>query len=229
MLEILNRYAHGLTSIPILHALRERGFLARLGGTVPLSGEELAREFSANRGYLDVALRMMTCLEWIRPTADGRYEAMPGLAGADLIPDRIMDLYRFPFDQYVQGGGGESLEPWLELVERRWNSEHPFLPDYLDGLLIVPLLLSLRAQERLTVVEETLRLDVDPAVRPIIERLFVAKRWAARSGDVLRVNRVGRFIIDRIFITATVASYKPMFEGARELLFGDAGRVFARD
>ncbi|PYS30179.1 MAG: hypothetical protein DMG11_06165, partial [Acidobacteria bacterium] len=229
MLEILNRYAHGLSSIPILHALRARGCLARLAEAAPVSTEDLAREFSANRGYLDVALRMLVCLEWIRPVADGRYEATPELASSNLIPDRIMDLYRFPFDLYVQGGAGNSLEPWLEQSERRWNCQHPFLPDYLDGLLIIPLLLSLRAQGRLSIVEETLGLDVDPAVRRWIERLFVARGWAARSGDVLHVNRVGRFVIDRIFITATVASYRPMFGNAQELLFGDAARAFARD
>jgi len=37
------------------------------------------------------------------------------------------------------------------------------------------------------------------------------------------------FIVDRIFITATVASYRPMFRRAQELLFGDAAQVFARD
>ncbi|HEX7679467.1 MAG TPA: class I SAM-dependent methyltransferase, partial [Thermoanaerobaculia bacterium] len=233
----MNRYSHGLASIPILHALREHGGMARLAETVAVSAEQLARELSANRAYLDVALRMLVCLDWIRPTADGRYEPTPGLANASVIPDQIMDLYCFPFDLYVQGGAGESIEPWLERSERRWNSEHPYLPDYLDGLLIIPLLLSLRAQGRLSIAEEkdsgtvaaTLSLNVDPAVRRGIERLFVAKGWAARSADVLHVNRAGRFVVDRIFITATVASYRPMFERAQELLFGDAARVFARD
>jgi polyketide synthase PksN len=229
MLEVLNRYSHGLTSVPILVALRERGCLARLAGTVAITAEEMADEFSANRGYLDVALRMMVCLEWLRPIADGRYEPTPGLASVGVLPARIMELYRFPFDRYVRGDGRESLEPWLEQSERRWSSEHPFLPDYLDGLLIIPLLLSLRAQGRLSVDDETLRLEVDPTVQRQIERLFVAKRWAARSGDVLRVNRAGRFVIERIFITATVASYMPMFARADELLFGDAARVFERD
>ncbi|HXI26613.1 MAG TPA: hypothetical protein VNG71_22365, partial [Pyrinomonadaceae bacterium] len=237
MLEILNRYSHGLASIPILQALRERGCLARLSETVPFSAWQLASEFSANRAYLDVALRMLLCLDWIRPAADGRYVATPGLVNSNAIPDQIMDLYRFPFDLYVQGSAGESLERWLEQSERHWNCEHPYLPDFLDGLLIVPLLLSLRAQARLGITEEknsetvasTLRLNVDPAVRRAIERVFVAKGWAARSGDVLHVNRAGRFVIDRIFVTATVASYKPMFERAQELLFGDAARVFARD
>src|SRR5262245_25805962 len=126
MLEILNRYSHGLASIPILHALRERGCLARLAEAGPISAERLAHEFSANRAYLDVGLRMLVCLEWIRLGADGRYEATSGLASSNVIPDEIMDLYRFPFDLYVRGGAGESLDPWLERSERRWDIEHPY-------------------------------------------------------------------------------------------------------
>src|SRR5262245_42847099 len=240
MLEILNRYSHGLASIPIIHALRERGCLARLAEAGPVSAERLAREFSANRAYLDVGLRMLVCLEWIRLGADGRYEATPELMSSKVIPEGIMDLYRFPFNSYVQGAAGESIDPWLERSERRWDSEHPYLPDYLDGLIVVPLLLSLQQQGRLGVAEEKdggtgaatmrpMRLDVDPAVRRRVERLFIAKGWAARRGDELLVNRAGRFVIDRVFVTGTVASYRPMFERAQDLLFGDAARVFARD
>ena len=238
MLEILNRYAHGLASVPFLHALRERGGLDRLESG-PLSAEQLAQGLSANRGYLDVALRMLVCLEWVRPAADGRYEATPELAHARVIPGGIMDLYRFPFDAYVRGDATESLEPWLELSERRWNSDHPFLPDFLDGLVIIPLLLALQTQKRLEVIERkpkndeqvvaTVRLRVEPHVRRAVERLFVANGWAARAGRTLTLSRAGRFVIERIFITAVLASYRPMFVRADELLFGDAARVFGRD
>ncbi len=230
MLELLNRYCHGLVSIPVLHALRERGVLARLAESTPVSVEQLAYELSPNRAYLDVALRMLVYLDWIRPTTDGKYEAMPALTHASVIPDRIMDLYRFPFDRYVVGGADDSLEPWLELSTRRWNSEDAHLPDFLDGLIVVPLLLSAHAETRLSVADEsTLVLNVEPAARGAIERLFLANGWAARSGDVLHLNRAGRFVIDRIFITAMVASYRPMLERAADLLFGDAARVFASD
>ncbi|MBV9495834.1 MAG: polyketide synthase dehydratase domain-containing protein, partial [Acidobacteria bacterium] len=238
MLELLNRYSHGLASISFFHALRERGGLALLESG-PLSAEQLARELSANRGYLDVALRMLDCLEWIRPAADGRYEATAELAHARAIPDAIMDLYRFPFEAFVGGGETESIEPWLELSERRWNSEHAFLPDFLDGLLILPLLLTLQTQKRLEVTERkrkgeeqavaTLSLRVEPHVRRAVERLFLANGWGTRAGKTLQLSRAGRFIVERIFITAVVASYRPMFVRAEELLFGDASAVFARD
>jgi acyl transferase domain-containing protein/SAM-dependent methyltransferase len=232
MLELLNRYSHGLVSIPILHTLRETGCLASLEETVAFSSEQLARELSANRGYLDVALRMMVCLEWIRPTQNGSYDVTPELANFRLIPERIMDLYNFPFDRYVQGDGGDLLEPWLARSERRWDSDHRYLPDYLDGLFM-PLLLALKTQGRLELVDReraaTLRLDVAPAVRGGVERLLVARGWASRSGGELQLSRAGRFVIDRILITAALASYRPMLARAPELLFGDAAGVFALD
>src|SRR5260370_42388150 len=162
---------------------------------------------------------------------------MRGWASANNIHDRNRDLYRFPFDLYVQGSAGEPLEPWLEMSEQRWNSDHPYLPDYLDGLIIVPLLLSVRAQRQISIVEEkdsatvaaTLRLNVDRTVRRLIERLFVARGWADQSAEALYVNRAGRFVIDRIPVTAATASYRPMFASSQELLFGDAVGVFALD
>jgi acyl transferase domain-containing protein/SAM-dependent methyltransferase/acyl carrier protein len=235
MLEILNRYSHGLASIPTIHALRERGCLDYLEESATFSLEQLTREFCANRGYLEVALRMLVCLDWVRPTQAGHYAITREMANFRVIPEQIMALYRFPFDQYVQGSVVDSLEPWLESSEKRWNSDHPYLPDFLDGLLVVPLLLALKTQGRLCVsggdghVGTTLQLDADPAVRREVERLFVAKGWAEDSARELRLNGAGRYVVDRILITAALASYRPMFLRAEELLFGDATRVFALD
>ena len=236
MLEILNRYSHGLASIPLIHALRERGCLTRMEKAASVSAEELACEFSANRGYLDAALRTLVCLDWARLVAGDRYEATPSLANASVIPNQIMDLYRFPFDSYVQGNAGGSLDSWIARSERRWDSEHPYLPDYLDGLIVIPLLLALRAQGRMEISGEhegtgtmILHLRVEPGVREAVERLFIARRWAAKCGDTLRLNRAGVFVVERIAITAAVASYKPMLGQAQELLFGNAAGVFAPD
>ncbi|HEV7673037.1 MAG TPA: SDR family NAD(P)-dependent oxidoreductase [Candidatus Angelobacter sp.] len=235
MLELLNRYSHGLAAIPIIHALKQRGCLAWIEAAGPFCSEQLEIEFSGNRGYVEVALRMLTCLGWLRCPSAGRYEATAELARYREVPDRILELYRFPFHQYVERSSGESLAFWLKLSARRWNIDHAVLPDYLDGLLIIPLLLELKAQRRLDVIVETGALDaiatlclrLDQPVRREVERLFVSRKWA--SARSLRLNRVGRFIIDRIHITAALASYRPMFSCVEDLLFGDHARVFAPD
>jgi len=88
---------------------------------------------------------MLACLDCIRATADGRYEARPRLADLCIIPNKSMDLYRFPFDLYVQGEATESLEPWLERSEARWDSKNSYFPDFLDGPDHHPLLLLVTA------------------------------------------------------------------------------------
>ncbi|MGD2114176.1 MAG: beta-ketoacyl synthase N-terminal-like domain-containing protein, partial [Acidobacteriota bacterium] len=270
MLELLNRYSHGFASIPLLAALRQAGALDLIATGEPFSAGELTRTLSANRGYLDASLRMLESLGWIRRLPDGgpadgsagaaerdaRFEATPELAregregGVECIPDGIMELFGFPFDRYLEGVAGEagpglSLEPWMRRSAERWGSSHPFLPDFLDGLLVVPLLLALSRQGRWAVPAERadgegarLELDLpDRTVRDEVEGLFLDKGWAVRPGPdssdpepsnrPLALTRTGRFVVERIPITAALASYRPMLLRADELLFGDPARVFA--
>ena len=153
-----------------------------------------------------------------------------------------MDLFRFPFDAYLaaeaedagaEGAAGLSLEPWLSRSAERWGSTHPFLPDFLDGVLLIPLLLALSRSGRWTIATDggtaRLRLDLEGRARAEVEALVLDKGWATRAGDGLALTRTGRFVVERIPITAALASYRPMFLRAEELLFGDAARVFALD
>ena len=64
MLELLNRYSHGFAAIPVLAALRAGGALERVSSAEPFSAEELTRELSANRGYLEASLRLLESLGW---------------------------------------------------------------------------------------------------------------------------------------------------------------------
>jgi DNA-binding IclR family transcriptional regulator len=76
MFEILNRYCHGLASIPVFRALREAGCLSRLADGEPRSAGELAREFGGNSAYVEVALRMLLGVGWVRSAPGDRYVAV---------------------------------------------------------------------------------------------------------------------------------------------------------
>ena len=235
MLETLNRSAHGLAAIPMIDALRSRDGLSRIERMGAFDTDDVIRECAANAGYMEAALRVLVGLGWIRRVAGARYEATPHLSRARAIPERIMDLYGFPFDAFVEGRDVDALEPWLDLSAQRWGCDDELVADLLDGLLIAPLLLALRSSNRLEVVERrrgeasvpTMRLRVRPSVRRAVHRLLSSKRWISRSGRLTQLTPAGRFVVDRIFVTATVASYRPMFARARELLFGEGGLVFA--
>ncbi len=48
MLDLLNRYAHGLVAVPIFNALRVRGAIIKLYNLLGVSPEQLTRELAAN-------------------------------------------------------------------------------------------------------------------------------------------------------------------------------------
>lgn len=77
MFETLNRYSHGLAAIPLFHALRARGCVAAMEEAGTFSSRQLVRKFSANAGYLAVAIRMLEELDWVRPAGAGRYAVTP--------------------------------------------------------------------------------------------------------------------------------------------------------
>jgi acyl transferase domain-containing protein/SAM-dependent methyltransferase/acyl carrier protein len=238
MLEILNRYAHGMVLVPFVEAIRRHGCLDSFEAAAPLHLREMERRYSANSGYLAVALRMFESLQWLRRTDTGEYVATQKLAESCIFPADVLSLYEFRYDRYLDGTHSELLAPWIERSLSRWGTDHPYLPDYLDGPLLIPLLLALKANSGVThseSIEEgrrlaALDLDIDRVAADQVSSLFVAKGWAkATSSSRLQLSHAGRFVWERIFITAALAAYKPMFMQSEALLFGRPQRVFEPD
>ena len=237
MLEILNRYAHGMVLIPLLDAFRERGCLLDFA-TSPLQPRALERKYTINRGYLEVALRMFESLQWLAPTGDGTYVATAKLAKSQALPPGVMSLYDFQYDRYFEGASSASLAPWIERCVNRWGCDHPSWPDYLDGPLLIPLLLALKTHRCVRVSEHTeegrriatLQLSLDPVAETQIRSVFLAKGWA-KSAEPGRISlsHAGRFMWERISTTATLAAYRPMLKQCEALLFGRPETVFVPD
>jgi len=64
MLDIINRYAHGYVTIPPILACRERGLFNYLEEHGPADAKEIADKFNANRGHLQVVLRILYSMKW---------------------------------------------------------------------------------------------------------------------------------------------------------------------
>ncbi|QMT25920.1 beta-ketoacyl synthase N-terminal-like domain-containing protein [Bacillus velezensis] len=104
--------------------------------------------------------------------------------------------------------------------------------EFLDGMLMIPLLLALKenglfsSKDRLNEAEFS---KLKPVVREEIISLFITQDWLSDNDGEIQFTDAGRFIVDRIFITATVASYKPMLSNIYDVIFGDCKSVFERD
>jgi acyl transferase domain-containing protein/NADPH:quinone reductase-like Zn-dependent oxidoreductase/acyl carrier protein/SAM-dependent methyltransferase/GNAT superfamily N-acetyltransferase len=229
MLDLINRYAHGFVAIPTILACRQRGFFELLAQHGPLSGEQIAECLQANAGHLSVALRLMHSLGWLAQDANGAYTLTAKAALAQEVPAEIVDLLQLPVDSYLTGQGTAlTLRTWVERSQARWGVSDPLLADFLDGVLLIPLLLVLHKHHLLDEHQPQLHLVNDTA-RTELSDLFVGKGWAKQQADSLRFTDVGQFIARRALIWGTTASYAPMLVQIDELLFGDSRTVFARD
>ncbi|MEX1830106.1 SDR family NAD(P)-dependent oxidoreductase, partial [Luteibacter sp. CQ10] len=235
MLEVLNRYAHGMVLLPFVDAMRRQGCLAHMASSGRFSTTSLCGRFSLNEGYVAVALRMFRTLGWIEAAGEDHWCVTGAFDAQAAIPDRIMELYRFPFDGYARGSAKRSLRRWLERSADGWATDDERLRDYLDGVFAIPLLLALEQHEcvrRGTAdAQGRMALDLDLAEGPRreIETWLLSKHWIRRDAEGLCLLPSGQSMLERIRTTAALASYRPMFAQTATLLGGVPDDVFALD
>lgn len=221
MLDILNRYAHGLVCIPTLLACHKRHLFQRL----PAQFDHLVKQMHANSGHLQVAFRMLESLGWVQQDQPNYYIPTRHLTLIEHIPADITELLNFPFADYLaQTPDTLSLRLWIERSADRWQLDDDWLADFLDGLLLVPLLLALH--QRGIITKGTIQLTLLPElVQTELQILFVRLRWLDSD---YQVCKVGHFVFERVLILATTASYQPMLRQIDTLLFGNPHQVFCR-
>src|ERR1700759_2493428 len=139
MLDVLNRYAHGFVVVAVTLACRRGGVLASLRET-PRSASELSAHLRANSGHLGVSLRVFESLGWIKRDADGRFTTTADAIQEQFIADELWTLVDIDFDAYLKSGSGGLLARWSKAVQARWNCPNPLFADFMDGMLVVPLL-----------------------------------------------------------------------------------------
>lgn len=228
MLRLLNRYAHGYVAVPVIVSLRKRGGFDRLAEDSSCEFARLVEEMAANAGHLRVALRLLESLGWCAVDEDERIRLTEAARAHRCVPMDLPSLLGTPVDAaWLTRLGRTRL---VELVQRsadRWGGQDPRFADMIDGAFLVPLLLSL--SQSVTLDGERAVVSLADSMRDPLESLFIVRGWAAREDRELRLTEMGRTLLDRIPITGTVASYRPMLARMDELLFGNAAAVFERD
>jgi len=229
MLDILNRYAHGFVAIPTILACRQHGFFDLFFTHHTLSSQQLAHHLKGNEGHLRVVLRMLESLDWLNRHEDNTYSLTAKASVVEQIPADVTTLLRFPFDDYVtQRDADKHLQTWIEHSVARWYLSDTMWADFLDGLLIIPLLLALRRHMIFTDNKFKLHL-LNQTAKKELETLFVGKSWAELSKNNLELTDLGHFLVDRVLILGATASYLPMLSNIDKLLFGDPRLVLGRD
>ncbi|MCP4215388.1 MAG: KR domain-containing protein, partial [bacterium] len=231
MLSILNNYQYGFLLVPVVIACRENGLFELLEKKI--SFLDLVKELKANDGHLRVALNMFESLNWVIRNKKDQYELNPQTNEYKKIPLELSELYIFPIDEYLKGDSGKySLKKWVERSSKRWNVDDNMIAEFMDGPLVVPLLLGLidnKMVESSISPAKTLFPKLKPDVETEIYKLFEEQGWIYSDKSSVKYTEAGRFIIDWIIISATIASYRPMLNKIDDILFGDCTAIFQRD
>jgi amino acid adenylation domain-containing protein/non-ribosomal peptide synthase protein (TIGR01720 family) len=231
MLDIINRYLHGFVAVPVILACKEKGLFELLEHQGELTLEQIVESLGANGGHFQVALRMMRSLNWLSQNEVGAYSLTDEAEIHKKIPEEILDLYHLPIESYLMGEQQSGLlKDWIDRSRQRWNVDDPMIADFLDGILVIPILLALHKQNLLVEDEhKPLFSQLSDSVREELYELFASLGWAHQKEGRFSLTDVGQFIVDRALITGTTASYASMLSRMTDVLFGDCRAVFSRN
>ncbi|MEH2004546.1 hypothetical protein [Nostoc sp.] len=100
MLDVINRYAHGFVTVPVILACKKKGLFELLQNHGSLKKEQIVEHLGANGGHLQVALRMMLSLNWLSQNEVVAYSLTNEALIYKKIPEEILDLYHLPIESY---------------------------------------------------------------------------------------------------------------------------------
>ena len=139
MLRIINKYSHGFSLVPVVLALREKGFFELIGRSAPLSLDDLAREMGVVDGYLATCLDMLQVIQWV-DRQDDVFVPGPLMDQQAAVPAGMDALYAHGPEVLVQAPTVQPLfRQWLEAVVEGWGQEDP-LEIMIDGVVLLPAL-----------------------------------------------------------------------------------------
>lgn len=226
MLDLINRYCHGFVALPVINSIRQEGIFELFKNSESVEFETVLKHYPANKAYMKVAFRLLESLEILQ--FNGAYQTGKRFNWLDEIPADINTLLQLDIlTGSISPKANQLIDNWLALALKQGSVNDSMLADYLDGLILIPLLLHNRISNE---VEESFADRFDFLLDSgRLEALFLAKGWVVKQPEKTVFTCAGEHFLDRIFIAGTVYSYQPMLRGMSELLFGDASKVFQRD
>ena len=242
----------GIVMAPTVVALADRGVFHLFDRPSPwLTLEEIAQTNHANRGYLRVALRLLTSCGWLqRRTQENesspQYALTPeGIIAVRLAPRLYNEVISFIpkalfLEDFLYGKSDDPVLPSLHSLvlraKERWTAppnDDPLtskvltsIRGHLDGMLIGPAMVALARGGVLARLEQG---PVDPrtlagnhASLNCLFDLLATQDWLARENDSVRLTPRGLHAAQIATSYGVTVSYLPMFNSLSTLLFGNA-------
>jgi len=220
----LNLFSHGLVVVPVVIALRQRGFFDLLRRHGPMSVEEICRATGGNVGYLRVCVPLLESLGWLSRDRSGRLVLEASDNCIRILPERIEDLLALPRNDSLSPSEWQVLAGWADLAAADWHTKDSLVRVLLDGVLVTPILLAFRHQGSPAPWDGALS-GVDALTRDRIVKLLAKKGWMRVTDGSCVLTQAGASILERALDLTAVASYKRMLSCLPTLLFGKSPAV----
>jgi hypothetical protein len=241
----------GLVLAPTVKALADRGVFDVLSGPDWIETDEIIDRTCGNRGYMQVALRLLASYGWLRRQTDeqGRLsayslspEGRAALATAPALYAQVVPFIQFAMflEDFLFGQSeGSVAEPFAALIAKArnrwasgWDSElvagqvQERIRTHLDGLLIGPAMVALaRGEIFVRMGGQPVRLQDLPGEPRCLSLIFDLLRipgWVERKGDQVQLTAKGSYASQIAPAYGVTVSYLPTFAGVGTLLFGNA-------
>lgn len=243
----LFRHLDGVVTAPVMAALAQGGVLAYLLKHQSCEIGELSKEFSANEGYLNVALRVLCSQGWLEQQVDNeknevRYKLNQHSAIAfelAWIYDDVFDLLKFSERFHPRKFEKEPFEVLVKIFKKYRDSFNlPKSDDpaeqliqqqmlrHVEGILVGPTVVHLGMSGMFhkyfmeaSFRPEEFHADADSFTQLL--KMFAHFGWFEEYEGTFRFTEKGLFYAKRASAYGVTVSYIPTFRKMEELLFGN--------
>jgi len=247
----LFRYLDGLGTSPTAYVLYKNGVLDYLldKGTVTLA--EIATQFEANEGYLNVALRILCSQGWLsQEINNAKDEISYAVNKNSKIAFAHCHLYKEVYDLLVLSGKyhkrlfqQEPYQVWIGTANKFKEGYGVVLSDdtkeneiqkqilkHIEGMLVAPSVVSLGMSGMFHkyFMEASFRPEEFHEASDSFSSLldfFSSLGWFTKKNETYGFTDKGLFFAKRASAFGVTVSYNPMFRNVEELIFGNPNTI----
>ncbi len=246
----LFRHLDGIVTAPTAFALSQSGILDLFITQKSCSLVSLSEKFSANEGYLNVALRVLCSQGWLIQQVEGAGKDISfKVTAKGVIAFKYVSLYEssvkfIPYaiklENFIQDGfDPESYRQLRILIEQHKNNYgidptndptekavQDQILNHIEGLIAGPLIVSLGMNGMFHRYFSLAPFKTEEFSRhheqmKTIVDLFAFLGWFSEKNGIFNFTDKGLFYAKRASAYGVTVSYLPTFMHLRELIFGD--------
>lgn len=248
--EQIFRHLDGVVTVPVALLLKRKGILDKIQSQEQTNLDELSTSFKANKGYLNVALRVLASQGFISYSVNNvtqkvhveinntTTEFVEGLHWYELVSDLV---HSYDVEDFM-GKNPNEHHPILNILQD-FTEKTIDLSDktpveqqmikHVEGYLMAPMIVNLGMSgmfhkyfmESSFSAEE---FHTHPEHFKKILDFFAKRNWFAKQNGHYQFTEEGLFFAKRASAYGVTVSYLPIFLHLEELLFGEAGKLRER-